>query len=249
MAGRDKPLQMLFALLVSDDFGLGHARICSYKIGDLRELCDSVGRIKLFKFNSGHKFGAARVVGSEEVHLAVMEGAAQREAHVVGRTTLHFNGVLHCPLQRLHRALESDFGRNHEVLRHIEKLRKNHALKLGLGLLAIELTDILAGVLRGEHDLLRRAAAPLFDRVAVANHFNMRAVFLLAHTGIARAENFAYGRVKLVDIGRPEKNSGKAALGDTIEITLRRLTLHLLGLVIFAKMALNGVSDHIRLVG
>ena len=180
-----------------------------YELRDGRELGDRVRGVELLEVGARHELGASRVVGAEEVELAVVERAAQREAHSVRRAALRLERVAYGPHERLHRALKRDVRRDHEVLRPVDERGKDRAPELALRLLARHRRDAfrLGLALRKEHSLLRRALAPLLDRVRVAHHLDVRAVLLLGHVGVPGADHLAHRRVELVDVGRPEEDA------------------------------------------
>ena len=60
---------------------------------DLRKLGNRVGGVKLLEFCARDELRTTRIVRTEEVQLAVVEGAAKREAHVVGGAALGLEGV------------------------------------------------------------------------------------------------------------------------------------------------------------
>ena len=213
----------------------------------LRELGNRVLGVELLVLDVGDELLSARVVGAEELELAVMERAPQREAHVVRRAALGLQRIVRRPLERLHRTLHRDFRGNHQVLRRAEHRRQDVPLELALGLLARQrLRTLLIGrALREEHRLLRRALAPLLDRVGVTHHLDVRAVLHLGHVRILRADHLLHDRVELVDVRRPEQDARKPALRDAVEVALRRLDLDLLGVVVIRQVRAHDVLNDV----
>ena len=181
---------------------------------------------------------AARVVRAEEMELAVVERAAQREAHARRRAAFGLDRVVHRPDERLHRRLLNDVRRDHEVLRTLQERRQDRALELALGLFARQLRRALdlGLALREEDGLLRRALAPFLDRLRLAHHLNVRAVLVLGHVRELRPNHLLHRRVELVDVRRPKEDARKPALRDAAEIALRRLAVNHLRVVVVAEV-------------
>ena len=241
---------MLQHALLLRELRLVAARMLGDELRHGRELGDRVRGVELLELRARDELGSARVVRAEEVELAVVKRAAERKAHARGDAALRLERVADRPDERLHRALERDFGSDHEVLRPVEERRQHVAPELALGLLARHRRDTLGlGLaLRNKHRLLRRALAPLLDGVRVAHHLDARAVLLLGHVGVARADHLAHRRVELVDVRRPEKDAGKSALRHAAEVALGRLDLDHLRVVVVGEMRGQRMLDDILLL-
>ena len=226
------------------------ARMLRDELRDGCELGNGVRRVELLELGARHELRPPRVVRAEEVELAVVERAPEREAHPVGRAALGLKRVAHRPHERLYGALEGDVRRYHEVLRAVDERGKDRAAELALGLLACKRRDALDFGLafRHEHGLLHRALAPLLYHLGIAHHLDLRAVLLLGHVGIASADHLPDGRAELVDVGRPEKNAGQPALRDAAEIALGRLDFDLLRVVVVRDVSGKRVLHHVGLV-
>ena len=247
MPRRHEPAQELLRLGVGRDHRLRLARILRDELRHLREFGDRVLGVELLVVGVRHELGSARVVGAEELELAVVERAPESKAHVVGRAPLRLQRVLRRPLERTDGALHRHVGGDHQVLRLVEHRGQDRAAELRLHLVARQRLRTLGGALLHVDRLLRRAFAPFLDRLRVAHHHEARTVVRLAHARIARADHLLDRRRKLVDVRRPQEHARQPALRDAVEIALRRLDLDLLRLVVVAEVRAQDVLHHVFL--
>ena len=191
-------------------------------------------RVELLELVTDDEFGAARVVCPEEDHLAVVERASQREDHRVRSAALRLERIAHGPEKGLLLALEGGLSGDEQVLRLVEEARKNRPPEFALGLFARKLRRAFACAFRDKDGLLDCALAPFLNRLRLADHHDARTVFGLGHVGIASADHLADCRVELMDVRRPQQDTGEAAFRDAVEIALGRLALDLLRVVVVA---------------